>query len=80
MNAMSSTAERKIATEMISLGAPSFVTQYRHVKGDYDKHKLGQNEHNCVTCQKHTKGVIPNNKRCNTVCNTKQRRLEVKTH
>jgi hypothetical protein len=70
MNAMSAITEQRMATKMTSLGVPSSITPYRHIKGDYDKHKLGQNEYDCITCHKHKDGRIPNNYRCKTVCGT----------
>lgn len=84
MNAMSANIEREMAIKMTSLGAPSTVGFYKHNKSDYQKHHIGMNEQDCVTCRKHITGIIPNDMRCRATCGTplhkelKQRVMKVK--
>jgi hypothetical protein len=70
MNAMSKRTEERMATKMISLGVPSSISLYKNSRRDVQKYAIGNNENDCISCQKHTTGKIPNNIRCNAVCGT----------
>ena len=76
MNHMSPTIERSMIAKMNNLGISPTVRLYRHNKADEQKHNLGRNEHDCVSCTKHLTHKIPNNSQCKAMCGntTKQQK------
>jgi hypothetical protein len=68
MNPMSVRIEQVAGARLNELGIP--VKIYHHKRYDRDKANTAS-EHDCLSCQKHTTHIIPNNKRCKAICGNK---------